>query len=115
MRTSDFAGRYGGEEFLLLLPDTDAEGARLTAEKVRETITRIVVPNVARAITASLGVATYPDDASTGDDLLRQADRALYAAKAAGRDQVAVSQASRQPVSGTADDHAPTRDGAPAH
>lgn len=80
------------------MPDTDAGGARHTAEKVREAISHIVVPTVSRAVTASLGVATYPDDAPTGDVLIRQADRALYAAKAAGRNRVVSSQASKQPV-----------------
>ncbi len=88
LRASDFAGRYGGEEFLLLLPDTDAEGALDAAEKVRAAIAKIEVPQVEREITASLGVATYPTDALDSDSLLRMADRALYAAKGAGRNRV---------------------------
>lgn len=91
MRDSDFVGRSGGEEFLLLLPDTDREGARVVAEKVRRFIEQITVPQVDRVISASLGVAAYPLDAIDGDSLVRQADQALYAAKAAGRNRVEVA------------------------
>lgn len=92
LRASDFAGRHGGEEFLMLLPDTDAQGAVQVAQKVREAIAQVAVPQVDRAITASLGVATYPYDAADADSLLRQADRALYAAKAAGRNRVELAR-----------------------
>jgi diguanylate cyclase (GGDEF)-like protein len=94
LRASDFAGRYGGEEFLLLLPDTDSEGALQAAEKVRVAIEKIGVPQVDRAITASLGVATYPADALDSDTLVRMADRALYAAKRAGRNRVELAMPS---------------------
>jgi diguanylate cyclase (GGDEF)-like protein len=90
LRASDFAGRYGGEEFVLLLPDTCLEGATIAADKVRREIMQLVVPDIGETatITASLGVAVLPDHASQGDSLLRQADRALYAAKANGRNRV---------------------------
>ena len=88
LRASDFAGRYGGEEFLVLLPDTDHHAAMVVAEKIRQAIRQIRVERVDRPITASLGVASCPRDARNGDGLVRQADRALYAAKAAGRDRV---------------------------
>jgi diguanylate cyclase (GGDEF)-like protein len=88
VRASDFAGRLGGEEFLLLLPDTDRTGALEVAEKVRTAIAQLDIARVEREITASLGIATYPMDAVDGENLLRQADRALYAAKAAGRNRV---------------------------
>jgi diguanylate cyclase (GGDEF)-like protein len=91
VRASDFAGRLGGEEFLLLLPDTDQLGALEVAEKVRRAIAQIDIARVDREITASLGIATYPLDATDGESLLRQADRALYAAKAAGRNRVEVT------------------------
>jgi diguanylate cyclase (GGDEF)-like protein len=99
LRASDFAGRYGGEEFLMLLPDTDAEGGLDAAEKVRAAIEKIDVPLVEMAITASLGVATYPRDAVDSDTLVRMADRALYAAKNAGRNRVQLAT----PSSHTAD------------
>jgi diguanylate cyclase (GGDEF)-like protein len=88
IRDGDFVGRYGGEEFLLLLPSTNREGALLVAEKLREAIARLTVPGVDRRITASFGVAVLPDDAVEATQLLRIADRALYSAKANGRDRV---------------------------
>src|SRR3954470_22678605 len=87
-RASDFAGRYGGEEFILLLPDTDREGGVVLAEKVRGAIAALALAEVDRPITASFGVATLPDDAVDAGTLVRAADRALYLAKADGRDRV---------------------------
>jgi diguanylate cyclase (GGDEF)-like protein len=89
LRESDFVGRYGGEEFLILLPDTDAEGAMRVAESVRAVISTISVPTVTQNVTASLGVAVLGDDGIDGETLTRAADRALYAAKSLGRDRVA--------------------------
>ena len=89
VRASDFIGRYGGEEFILLLPDTDRAGAVVIAEKVRATIAAVEVPGVTRPVTASLGVASIPEDAHEPTLLLRGADRALYLAKAQGRNRVA--------------------------
>jgi diguanylate cyclase (GGDEF)-like protein len=94
LRESDFVGRYGGEEFLILLPATGREQALLVAEKVRSAIATITVPGVTRPITASLGVAVLPDDAGDSATLLRQADRGLYAAKANGRNRVEIADAS---------------------
>ena len=91
LRESDLVGRYGGEEFLILLPDTDLAGALVLAAKLREEISRIDVPGVDRAVTASLGVAAFPSDAQEGEMLVRMADRALYAAKGRGRNCVVAS------------------------
>jgi diguanylate cyclase (GGDEF)-like protein len=88
VRTSDFAGRYGGEEFILLLPDTTREGGVVLADKLRSTIAALALPEIDRAITASFGVATLPDDGFDASTLVRAADRALYRAKADGRDRV---------------------------
>ena len=88
LRGSDFAGRYGGEEFVVLLPDTDREGAVLVAEKLRLAIEAVEVAGVSRPITASLGVAAIPADASEPAFLVRAADRALYLAKSSGRNRV---------------------------
>jgi diguanylate cyclase (GGDEF)-like protein len=93
LRTSDFAARLGGEEFVALLPDTDIAGAEKVAETLRQRIDAIRVTDVDRAITASVGVAVLPGHAGDGDGLLRMADRALYAAKAAGRNRVEVADA----------------------
>jgi diguanylate cyclase (GGDEF)-like protein len=87
LRDSDFAGRFGGEEFLILLPDTGVEGASRFAERLRESIAAISIPGVDTEITASLGVAELIEHGGTPQGLLREADRALYAAKAAGRDR----------------------------
>ena len=87
LRVSDFAARYGGEEFLVLLPDTDRHTAREVAEKLRLAIKRAEIPQIG-ALTASFGVAVLPDDAGKGEQLIRKADRALYAAKAGGRNRV---------------------------
>jgi diguanylate cyclase (GGDEF)-like protein len=87
IRESDFVGRYGGEEFLLLLPETDTTGAMHVAEAVRAAISAIRVPGIERTLTASAGVATLPRDAGDSVTLFRAADRALYAAKHAGRDR----------------------------
>jgi diguanylate cyclase (GGDEF)-like protein len=88
LRESDIAGRYGGEEFLLLLPDTTLEGALIAAEKLREELLRVTIPGVAQQLTASFGVACFPVDAGDPESLVRVADRALYAAKARGRNCV---------------------------
>jgi diguanylate cyclase (GGDEF)-like protein len=87
LRDSDFIGRYGGEEFLLLLPDTDRTGAATVLESIRSAIARVTVPGVDRAISASIGVAVHQQhvDAET---LVRGADRALYLAKSGGRNRV---------------------------
>ncbi|MEP7179178.1 MAG: GGDEF domain-containing protein [Pseudonocardiales bacterium] len=91
LRESDFAGRHGGEEFVVMLPDTDIEGAVLTAEKIRAAIADIRLPGVDLAMTASVGIAVYPDHASTTERLERLADSALYVAKRAGRNRIEIA------------------------
>jgi diguanylate cyclase (GGDEF)-like protein len=88
LRASDFAGRFGGEEFILVLPDTDRAGAVAVAEKFRVAIAAIEVTGVSRPVTASFGVAAIPEDAADSTLLLRAADRALYLAKANGRNRI---------------------------
>jgi diguanylate cyclase (GGDEF)-like protein len=87
LRASDFVGRQGGEEFVALLPDTDLGGAITAAESLRAAVEAIELLGPG-AITASFGVAVMPEDGGDGAALLRQADRALYAAKANGRNRV---------------------------
>jgi diguanylate cyclase (GGDEF)-like protein len=96
LRESDFGGRFGGEEFLVLLPDTSTDGAMSVAEKLRYTIALISVPGVDREITASLGVAGLLEHAGNSVGLLREADRAQYAAKAAGRNQTKLATVSSE-------------------
>lgn len=91
VREVDMACRYGGEEFLLLLPETDLNKAIIVAENIRENVAAlkiscegITLPQV----TCSLGVASYPNHATREEELLRTADTALYSAKNAGRNRV---------------------------
>lgn len=91
IRTSDFAGRFGGEEFVVLLPGTTAEGAVIVAEKMRHAVASLVVPGVGREITISIGLADLLQHGGSASELIRQADRVLYAAKAGGRNRTAVA------------------------
>ncbi len=92
LREVDTVARFGGEEFVLLLPDTDKHGAIAVAEKVRRLVeqhhftTEERTPT--RQITLSAGISTYPDDVSEMDDLIDHADIALYRAKREGRNRV---------------------------
>ena len=88
LRTRDFAGRKGGEEFAVLLPDTEIPAALEIAERVRAAIAEISLPGSDVSVTASIGVAGFPEHASTLDRLERLADAALYLAKRQGRDRV---------------------------
>lgn len=97
LRASDLAGRMGGEEFLILAPDTGRVGALEIAEKVRVALHEIRVRDLERAVTASFGVATLLEDTLESDTLLRIADRALYSAKQNGRDRVEASPAPTAP------------------
>jgi diguanylate cyclase (GGDEF)-like protein len=91
LRQSDFAGRNGGEEFAVMLPDTDTTGAMLTAEKIRAAIADIDIAGVDATVTVSIGLATYPVHATTPDRLERLADSALFVAKRAGRNRIEVA------------------------
>ena len=89
VRTADFVGRAGGEEFVLLLADTDHTGALVVAEKVRKAVARTRLPMIDRPVTASFGVAVFPRDCSDASELLDYADEAMYEAKQQGRNRVA--------------------------
>lgn len=90
VRDTDLVGRYGGEEFLLVFPNTDATGAREVAERCRRTIAEARVGTV--SVTASIGIASQSTTGGRGvDDLIHAADAALYEAKEAGRDRVALA------------------------
>ncbi|HWF40629.1 MAG TPA: GGDEF domain-containing protein, partial [Acidothermaceae bacterium] len=91
LRASDFAGRNGGEEFLILLPATGADAALVFAERLRLALRQINIPTVNRAITASIGIAVLPDHAGDARRLEMAADQALYSAKRDGRDRVALA------------------------
>ena len=89
VRATDEAFRYGGEELAVLLPGCPRTEAVAVAEKIRSVINAEAAHLGGRGTTASLGVATTPDDAESPRELVEAADRALYAAKARGRDRVA--------------------------
>jgi two-component system cell cycle response regulator len=92
LRTVDSVGRYGGEEFVAVLPHTGAEEARQTGERVRQQVQERGFHCGEREvhITVSVGVATYPSATiDSPDALVREADKALYRAKEAGRNRVA--------------------------
>lgn len=87
----DTLARYGGEEFVIVLPETPREGARVVANKVRRAVrgrpfTSDSGPDV--RLTVSIGVASFPADGQTADELLQAADGAMYRAKGRGRDRV---------------------------
>ncbi len=91
MRGADIACRYGGDEFCVLLPETDLAGARLIAERLRRDLASLVVDvdGATLRTTVSIGIASYPEhDAGDVKRLLLRADQALYQAKRAGRDRV---------------------------
>ena len=93
LRDSDFAGRNGGEEFTVILPGTDIQGATLAAEKIRAAIAEISLPGLELSITASVGIAGYPTHATGAERLERLADAALYLAKRSGRDRIEIAVA----------------------
>ena len=91
LRRSDTLARYGGDEFTLLLPETNRRGAIETAERIRKSVetSQFDVRGTNITTTVSLGVASYPDDGGNVDILIDKADRALYRAKQRGRNQTA--------------------------
>src|SRR6059036_1543953 len=98
-RGINVVSRYGGDEFAVLLVETSKAGARLYADRIREVVAKYPFSH-GKVITASFGVASLPDDeATTAEDLFRAADEALYAAKRAGKNQVAAASGSAAKVS----------------
>ena len=92
VREVDIVARYGGEEFTVILPTTDRWGGQQMGERIRRVIDSYQffgsTPNLQHAITISVGVASYPEDGSSREDLIWKADRAMYYAKRLGRNQV---------------------------
>lgn len=91
-RQGDFVCRFGGEEFVLVMPNIGIEAAKARAKGLHKAIERLTIPygSFNLSITISMGIAWYPAHGDTKDELLRAADRALYAAKNAGRNRVFV-------------------------
>ena len=95
IRAEDFVCRFGGEEFVVVLPTADLRAAQARAERLRSKLHDLVVMHEGRSvgsISASFGVAALPDHGMTEKDLLQAADAALYRAKRAGRDRVELAQ-----------------------
>jgi diguanylate cyclase (GGDEF)-like protein len=95
LRKIDVVCRYGGEEFGILLTQTNAQHAMNIAEKLRKMVAGWQFPGVPRTVTISAGAAAFPDHGTTRDELVRAADAALYAAKQAGRNRVCLGTALR--------------------
>lgn len=91
VRAEDIICRYGGEEFVIILPETSQDAGTERAENIRQRVSELRVrfrSEALREVTISIGVATFPQSGSTLEELLRAADRALYMAKHGGRNQV---------------------------
>ena len=95
IREIDVAARYGGEEFAVLLPDTDEPGARIVGERLRAAVaSRVFLQGSStsgESLTVSIGMARFPADADTPDDLIRKADARLYLAKRKGKNRLCSS------------------------
>ena len=102
IRGSDIACRYGGEEFVLVLPDASLEGTRRRAEGIRSAIKRLELFYQGKAIgkiTASIGISMFPEHATDPETLMLRSDRLMYHAKKSGRDRVVTSLEPKGPPS----------------
>ena len=103
LRRGDEAARFGGEEFAIILPDADEAGAQRLADRVRAAVesAQLVFEGARLSVTVSLGAAVWPSDGKNEETLIAAADRALYAAKQAGRNRVASASSLRAAPSST--------------
>ena len=93
LRETDISARYGGDEFVVILPETDNKNAKIVSEKLRKLISKITFSkknSVNLKITASFGIATYPIHSTNPETLLKLADQAMYMVKKSGRNGVRV-------------------------
>jgi len=88
VRSCDYVARYGGEEFIVMLPEVGMAGSQEVAERIRERVSRESINRKGDRVTVSIGIAMFPVHGDNPEDLFQQADHALYAAKAAGRNRV---------------------------
>jgi diguanylate cyclase (GGDEF)-like protein len=102
IRKIDIAARYAGDEFVVLLPETDASGAYVLAEKVRIGVAELSVAEPPIHTSVSIGVVSYPNDGTTSDELMINADQAMYDSKRSGKNRVMgkspATEEHRQPV-----------------
>ncbi|MBN2346607.1 MAG: GGDEF domain-containing protein [Candidatus Aminicenantes bacterium] len=93
-RSTDLLAKYGGDEFVVILPQTDGVGAYLAAERLRESIEREPFPGAEtqpqKRITISVGLASYPEHGTSDQEILNHADKALYFAKETGRNRTVI-------------------------
>ncbi len=95
VREEDVVSRYGGDEFVIVLPDTDAEGALAVAERIRSALRdhRFLAEfGLEARLSASLGLSLYPDHGKEPQELMQKADQAMYSVKVRGKDAVCVAK-----------------------
>ena len=95
LRLIDYAFRYGGDEFVILLPQTGKEAALVVGKRLQDVFRQSVYlqeENLNLKVRASMGIATYPDDAKSAHEIIRQADEMMYMVKNSTRDNIAVTQ-----------------------
>lgn len=101
MRETNLAARFGGEEFVVLLPDTGPKACLLVAERIRQAVMRMVVPSGTDKplpqVTVSLGIAVFPEHGQTCDELLLASDKALYESKRGGRNRATLYAPQEEP------------------
>jgi two-component system cell cycle response regulator len=101
VREIDVVSRFGGDEFTVILPQTGAAGAKVIAERLRQRIAHTVflrAHGLEVRLTASLGIAAYPEHGRTEEDLVARADQAMYAAKEAGKNRVQAAKSAPIPA-----------------
>ena len=98
VRDADVLIRYGGDEFVILFPETPLSGGLVIAERIRQVVERTVFlksQGLAARVSASIGIASYPESADDARGLIASADRAMYEAKALGKNRVVASRPAR--------------------
>ena len=97
MRETNFAARFGGEEFVVVLPDTNTISGVLVAERIRKAVLSMVVPSESEKplpqLTVSIGVAAFPEHGQNWEEVIKASDRAMYDSKRAGRNRVTAAPA----------------------